>query len=113
MHKFKRYVTTDDQHYARCSCGVSTGYQENLQQVEDAEMRHSEEVERIRTHLGTQSPSLQSQRNYYAEKAEDHRETEENRRLWKQLADELDHRLGSTPEEETLPGLDGLKNGAG
>lgn len=105
-HTFKRFVTTDGQHYARCACGYATGYKENEQQVGDAEFQHGVDVERVKAHLGTNTPSLASQRDYYEAMAEDHRHSEHDRKLWRQLADEIAHRLGEAPEEEPLPGLD-------
>lgn len=99
-HTFTRYVTeTSGEHYARCKCGETTGYKDTLQQVEDAEMAHLRHIARVRATLGGgRTPSLADQRDYFEKMAEDHHQTDEQRRLWRQLADEMTKRVGDRNE---------------
>lgn len=101
-HKFNRFNHNDGTFSSRCSCGHYTGFKETRQEREDAEIKHHDNVERIRAHLSTRDPSLVQQRDYYRLMSVEDPE-ESNRRLWQQLADELDRRLGGTPASEDVP----------
>jgi hypothetical protein len=78
--------------YAKCTCRLRSGVVEVRQQAEDWALHHAEQVERARTSLGTKTPSLKHQRDYYADMAAA-TSNAMDKRLWQQLADELTHRL--------------------
>jgi len=90
---------------AACRCGWRSEKRVSRQQVEDEVMNHHVHIERVKAHLGGRTPSLQSQYDYYRERAEDPKEDETARRLWKQLADELGHRLGRSASRWDQPTL--------
>lgn len=49
-------------------------------------------------------PSLRAQRNFYREQADNKDLSARDRRLWRQLADELDKRLNeAAPKQDELP----------
>lgn len=92
-------------HAAVCRCGWRSSKQTVLQVVEDEVLKHGEEVERLRAWLGTRTPSLKAQYDYYKEKAEDPSESESARALWKQLAQELSVRLNINAPQWDQPPL--------
>lgn len=82
-------------YYGKCACGGrSAGWTADKQEVQDWEIKHHAYVQRVRSHLGTSTPSLKQQRDYFEEQAIDNRYSHEEKRLWSQLADELTARLG-------------------
>lgn len=105
MHKIKVVRYGEDEYITRCEgCGWKhPGSTTNRQEAEDWIAVHEKQIERIRTHLGTKTPSLKSERDHYLDKSVDPYETAENRAIWKQLADELSTRLndeGTDPDRQ-------------
>lgn len=92
---------------ARCQCGWSAERSTTWQKVQDQVMHHEVMVQRARAQLGSKRPTLRSQRDHYREMALDETNSQHERNLWTQLADELDQRLNDQappPEDqETLP----------
>lgn len=74
---------------ARCSCKKQSPMT-NRANVEEWIFTHHQDIERIRARLGGRSPSLTNQRDWFRQQAEDPSNPAEDRRLWKQLADEVD-----------------------
>ena len=88
-------------HYAVCSCRkFRTKTHRSNDDAEDEFFKHIEMVERARLHLGTRTPSLKHQRDYYREQADDVNLPANERELWEQLADELDARLNDGERAE-------------
>lgn len=83
------YAGWDPNLQARCSCKKRSPVGPRSQ-VEDWFTTHLQEIERIRAHLGTRSPSLKTQYAWFAAQADDEANDPEDRVLWRQLADELD-----------------------
>lgn len=65
---------------------------------------HVNQIEATKRRLEKRGMSLDKARDYYWEKANDETESEQDRLLWRQLAQELDRRVG--PDE--MPGADTL-----
>lgn len=86
-------------HGALCKCGWRADPQVTRQAVEDEVLRHEMFVQRVRTQLRVKNPTLRSQRDHYRNMADDETIRESERRLWKQLADELDARLNDSGAE--------------
>jgi hypothetical protein len=51
---------------------------------------HQQEINKIRAHLGSRTPTLANQRDWFRHKADDPDTPYEDRQLWRQLADEVD-----------------------
>ena len=86
---------------ARCSCRKMMEKPGSPDEAAQWGKDHLELVDRVREHLANRNPPLQSQRDYYLEKANDYHETAENQAVWQRLADELTVRLGEagTPSD--------------
>lgn len=81
---------------ARCNCRWTGKQTRQKWEAEDEEREHQEKVQRVLALLRPRAHTaslVKSERDYYREKADDPDETEENRVLWRQLADELDTRV--------------------
>ena len=79
---------------AKCkTCGWAGAKTINKQAAEDDVLTHEQYVARVQASLGTRNPGLTSQRDYYLRMAEDQTVSEEHRRQWRMLADELSVRL--------------------
>jgi hypothetical protein len=78
-----------DSWQGRCSCKQRSKIG-TRSEVEDWGIKHLQEIERIRAHLGTRSPSLKTQCAWFFAQADDPENPPEDRVLWRQLADELD-----------------------
>jgi len=87
---------------ARCSClkkspigdrGVAEGWW----------YAHQVDVERIRAHLGTRTPSLKQQHDWFLKQAENTDNEPDDRALWKQLAEEIDRHFSRKPVGEQIP----------
>jgi hypothetical protein len=89
--KYKRY---GEEYRAECTCKQNSKLG-TRQDAEDWIIRHHTEVQRARAHLMGRNPSLANQYGYYRKREADPNISEEDRRLWKQLADELEPRLPS------------------
>lgn len=87
------YVEDKGRHHGRCSCRFQTKVFLHKWQAEDEVREHLALVDRVRAYLETKNPTVKSQHDYYRERADDPDETPENRRLWQQLADELEPRV--------------------
>ena len=103
-HKITRF-TDDHEKYARCRCGFVTKKHRTRDDVEDEVRKHEEQIELLRLNLGTCTPSLASQRDYYRKMADDPNVSPADRRLWGTLADELDKRLGNPNADDDQPTL--------
>jgi len=88
-------------------CGWRPLRKETRHEIEDEFRKHIAEVQRARAALGRRNPSLKSERDWYRDQANNHTLPVREREMWKQLADELDHRLNDTEhtstEQMTLP----------
>lgn len=91
-------------HGGRCKCGGFSGKVEHEWAVDDWWRVHLSYVEKVKAYLGTRTPTLTAQRDYYRLMSEDQSVPEKERDLWKQLAEELDHRVNDGPEKsEQVP----------
>lgn len=106
-HQVKHYWTNEDKkNQVICTCGARSPWTDTSSMARDwFDIVHVFEVEQLRASLGTRTPSLSSQRDYYQKMADDPRHSEGDRRLWHQLADELSLRVnnGVPPQLEELP----------
>lgn len=99
-HVVKYHTTPQGDHYATCNGGGNSrahwasGYYAAKQTCEDEFRLHMKDVEIARASLGTSTPSLASQRDHYRKMQDDPHTSQRDRALWKQLADEIDKRLG-------------------
>jgi hypothetical protein len=89
--KYKRY---GDEFRAECSCRQNSKLG-SRQEAEDWILKHRHQVQQARSHLMGRNPSLFNQYTYYRRQQDDLNNSEEDRVLWKQLADELQPRLPS------------------
>lgn len=76
-----------------------------MDSVEDEVLKHEENVNRARLQLGTRTPSLKSQRDYFRAMAENPNVEPRDRRLWGILADELDTRVEDPADNADHPAL--------
>jgi len=97
----------------RCTCGERFGTEDeplrNKQAVEDATFHHHREVEVKRAKISGRQPNLETTYQHYREQADDPQNSERDRALWAQLADEIADRLGlNAPayDEPELPLFD-------
>jgi hypothetical protein len=95
-----RVIHVGDRWGARCTCHWAPPTDEFRWQAEDQVLAHLDAVRRVRMHNGTDNPSLKSQRDYYRSMERDPNTSRHDRVLWKQLADELSHRLGDDVRED-------------
>ena len=86
---------------ARCRCGQRSEKCKSRQEAEDWTLKHQADVEILKAHLGTSSPTLRAQRDYYRKMADEG--APEDRALWRQLADELDRRLNDSAPQDDDP----------
>ena len=99
-HKTK-YKSYGNEYRAECSCRQNSGLG-TRQEAEDWIFKHHQQVQRARTHLRGNNPSLSNQYNYYRRQEQDPNVSESDRVLWKQLADELEPRLMSSDQPDDL-----------
>lgn len=95
-----RVIIEEDsgQYRAICNCRGSSLFFVHRWEADDWRLQHLTLVERVRTHLSHgREPSLKAQRDYFRTQASDTTIPKDDRLLWKQLADELDHRLNDAP----------------
>jgi hypothetical protein len=92
-----------EKYRGECSCGAAGLWNPNRQEAEDFLVAHAQQVERARSHLQSRTPPLASQADYYRKQADEPGCSEADQRIWLQLADELDTRLGrkAPPFEDT------------
>lgn len=74
---------------ARCSCGKKSPITDRGT-VEGWWYAHQQEIERTRAYLGTRTPTLKSQRDWFIKQAENPDNDPDDRALWRQLAEEID-----------------------
>lgn len=87
-------------HYAfRCKCGWHSNWYPSLPKADDEQTDHFRNVKRARSGLQP-TPTLKTAAKYYREMAERADQPAEHRRLWKQLADEVDKRLNQDNPHE-------------
>lgn len=81
---------------ARCSCHqVSpTG---DWGDVEAWTYKHHQQIEQVRAHLGSRSPSLKTQLTWFEAQAANTENPVGDRELWRQLADETGRYLTQKP----------------
>ena len=85
-----------DGHRAICVCRARSAFYPNRWQAQDWELSHMDLVERVKTHLTHgRTVSLASQRDYFRFKETDPTTPRGDVPLWRQLADEVDKRLGN------------------
>lgn len=94
-HKIKNRWTNDlEQKQVICSCGDRSPWSVTLGEAEDwFHGSHMIRVRQIQAQLRTSNPSLASQRDYYEEMADDPKNSDYDRGLWRQLANEVTRRL--------------------
>jgi hypothetical protein len=105
MHKVTYYSDRPLEKFARCRCGFVTKRHKNMDDVEDEVARHEANVNRARLQLGTRTPSLKSQRDYFRMMAENPNVDPHERRQWGILADELDTRIDDAVTTDNHPSL--------
>lgn len=86
---------------AVCRCGQRSAAG-TAQEVEDWCLEHAIDVQRVRAHLRSAAPSLAATHGWFERQAADPENSAEDRAVWRQLADELRHRLGSETTEDQL-----------
>jgi hypothetical protein len=107
-HKITHFALTVEppKHFARCSCGFRTKDYLQPHHVGDEVLRHQNAVERLRLQLGTRTPSLKNQRDYFEEMAANEGLPEADRVLWARLAEEITQRLNDRDDASSQqPGL--------
>jgi len=82
------YAGLDPHLQARCSCKQKSPVGSRAD-VDTWYYSHLAEIERIRTHLGTRNPSLNTQWAWFSEQAVNEDNPTEDRALWRQMADEM------------------------
>lgn len=82
----------EDGYKAICSCRAASNTEEMFWQAEDWSRDHLAVVERVKAHLAPKNISLEKQRDYFREQANNEANSPGDRRLWAALADELDLR---------------------
>lgn len=87
-HHITTVIGADDSWQAKCTCRWRSPVTDRPDAVA-AQDKHDAEVARTRAHLRTSTPSLRNVRDYYQRQADDPANTEDERALWRQLADEL------------------------
>lgn len=93
--------TKDGQIKIVCACGDSSFWQDDRQTCDDWWLRHEANVQRVRAHLRKATPSMEDQADYYHAMCE--LASGKDREAWKQMAHELDVRLGRVgPQWEDL-----------
>lgn len=97
-----KIVGSDEAWQGRCSCRMQSPVLPHRWEADDWTRAHLTTVERVRVHLRDRTPSLKDQRDYFRKQAS--RATDETiKRQWNELADGLDHRIGTMPQhDETL-----------
>ena len=104
-HKVTWFNERTFDYWARCRCGFTTKHYRMMDDVEDEVAKHEAAIEKVRLALGTRTPSLKTQRDYYREMADNENVSPHDRRLWGKLADELDKRLGQPITDDDQPTL--------
>jgi hypothetical protein len=105
MHKVTYYADDPFEKYAHCRCGFATKRHRTMDDVEDEVAKHERDIERIRLQLGTRTPSLESQRDYFRKMSDDPNVAPADRRQWGILADELDRRIEDPVQTANQPSL--------
>lgn len=100
-HQVTVVPVLDSEWAGRCSCQQVGPVTKTHWEAVKWTLRHTADVERIKTHLSGRAPTLKDQRDYFRSKAADDGIPFDQRTLWDQLADELDRRLGDDPAEAT------------
>jgi hypothetical protein len=95
-------VTVGPDLQMRCACNWYSPRYTTRQECEDDHQRHLAAVERLRASMRRTDPSLTDQYAYYMEQAENPVTSEADRKLWLQLASELEGRLPSRKGTEQL-----------
>lgn len=72
----------------RCSCKQKSRVGTRAD-VDTWYYAHNAEIERIRTHLSTRTPTLRTQHAWFSEQAVNEDNPSEDRALWRQMADEM------------------------
>lgn len=86
----------------RCRCGWKSNWLSVPEEL-DAELReHHKEVREGRARMTFGAPSLVTQARTFRANSESSRYTDEERRLWAQLATELERRVDQTKRDDTL-----------
>lgn len=104
-HKITYFADHPIEKYARCRCGFLTKRHRTMDDVEDEVLHHEANVNRARLQLGTRTPSLKAQRDYFRKMAENPNVEPHDRRLWGILADELDARVEDPTDNDDHPPL--------
>jgi hypothetical protein len=105
MHRITYDADRPLEKFARCRCGFITKRYKNMDDVEDEIRKHQADIERIKLQLGTRTPSLKSQRDYFRKMAENEHISPKDRRQWGILADELDARIEDDVTPDNHPSL--------
>ena len=79
---------------ARCSCKQKSPIGDRGE-VEAWWYAHTQEVERVRAHLSSRTPTLKSQHAWFVQQAENADNDYDDRVLWRQLADEVERHIAS------------------
>jgi hypothetical protein len=112
-HKTNVIFANDGRWRARCSCKAISQWFDHESDAQDWEYSHQRGVQQARAHLNGRSPSLRDQYDYYRAREQDPDTPDEDRALWKVLADGLAHRIGSVDHTQSLLSVDGGEQGAG
>lgn len=109
----KQHTITVEEHMhhdwvARCRCGWVPPAKRYLthDMVMDEVRKHERQIERIRIAQRRGSGTLRSDYEHAKAMSENENVSEEDRRLWTQLAGELGKRLGTPPTAEDQPELE-------
>lgn len=89
----------DHQYRAVCECRATSTYG-TRQEAEDWGIKHLEQIQKVRAHLRGRTPSLATQLAWFNEQADNPNNSARDRELWRQLADELEHRIRSDEPDE-------------
>lgn len=89
----------DGQWRAVCSCDQGSLYSDHKWEADDWAREHIASIDRVRL-LGASSPSLRDQYRWFRSREKDPRTPQQERNMWKQLADELEHRMGPSESHD-------------
>jgi len=104
-HDISLIETIEGRAQAICKCGARSTYTSDRGAIDEWIFHHEALVEQVKAHLGSRTPSLKSQRDWFMSQADNTENSTDDRDLWRQLADEVDRHLTSrTPvrQDETL-----------
>lgn len=94
-------VRADKMTQGQCSCGWKSEWTVWADAIDVEFRKHYRQVEKERARIAGGLPSVKAQAKQFKANSEDPRFTAEERRLWEQLARELENRSAQTERDDT------------